>query len=270
LSLGRMPISRHGLFNNMRGVGNGLPALSSQPKLVLFTSKAPGRFFEFFSKPCEQPCQNGGQCVGRNTCRCLHGFTGSMCQHKMQRRRKPTIVEIIGPAAPFFRPMVQQRRRPHLIKLPFFNIGQASDDQDNNNIMRAGRPHLIKLPFLPTMASDDGDNNIMKGGRPHLIKLPFLPTVASDDGDNSDNEDDESKQRTMGHVDQSKLVNILRKFTMPFSTINKDFGGGNNIEEENEGKIITLPFKRYNIPKRSYNTMRYNPYLHRNHYNRFY
>ena len=182
-----------------------------------------------------------------------------MCQNKIQRRRKPTIVEIIGPAAPFFRPMVQHLRRPHLIKFPFFNIGQAGDDQDNNNIMRAGRPHLIKLPFLPTMASDDGDNNIMKGGRPHLIKLPFLPTVTSDDGDNSDNEDDESKQRTMGHVDQSKLVNILRKFTMPFST--------NNIEEE---KIITLPFKRYNIPKRSYTTMRYNPYLHRNHYNRFY
>ena len=173
-------------------------------------------------------------------CRCLHGFTGSMCQHKIQRRRKPTIVEIIGPAAPFFRPMVQQRRRPHLIKLPFFNIGQASDDHDNN---------------------------IMRAGRPHLIKLPFLPTVASDDGENSDNEDDESKQRTMGHVDQSKLVNILRKFTMPFSTMNKDFGGGNNIEEE---KIITLPFKRYNIPKRSYTSMRYNPYIHRNHYNRFY
>lgn len=123
---------------------------------------------------------------------------------------------------------------------------------------------------MPTVANDDGDNSI-RGGRPHLIKLPFLPTVVSDDRDGSDNEDDESKQRTMGHVDQSKLVNILRKFTMPFSTINKDFSvGGNSIDEENEGKIITLPFKRYNIPKRSYNTMAYNPYVHRNHYNRFY
>ena len=182
--------------------------------------------------------------MGHNTCRCLRSFTGSMCQHKMQRRRvnKPTIVEIIGPAAPFFRPLVATQRRPHLIKLPFIPIGQANDD---------------------------GDNNI-GGGHPHLIKLPFLPTVTNDEGDSSDaSDDDESKQRTMGHVDQSKLVNLLRKFTMPFSINKQDFGGGNHFEEESEGKLITLPFKRHNIPRRFNN--RYNPYSsQKNYYNRFY
>lgn len=162
----------------------------------------------------------------------MHGFTGSLCQHKMRRRNRPTIVEIIGPAGPFFNSLPMGPQRPHLVKLPFF-------------------PSLA-TSSVPMIANDDEVNN----GRPHLIKLPFMPTLASDDGDISG--------PTAGHVDQSKLVSILRKFTMPFN-LKQDFGGEENGSEES-GKLISLPFKRFNIPNgdNRYNT----PYSHnRNFYN---
>ncbi|XP_066918726.1 uncharacterized protein [Clytia hemisphaerica] len=172
LSIGRLPISRHGVFQTIKRA----------PKLLFF-AKAP-KFFELFAKPCEQRCQNGGECLGHNVCRCLHGFTGPQCQHKLQR---PTIVEIIGPSpAAFF----------------------------NNPLMM----------------------NMLGGGaparqQPHLVKLPFVPTEVS----REEERENESKQRTLGHVDQGKLVEILRKFTMPFM-------GGDEID-------ASMPFKRYNIPK---------------------
>jgi len=78
--------------------------------------------------------------------------------------------------------------------------------------------------------------NMLGGGaparqQPHLVKLPFVPTEVS----REEERENESKQRTLGHVDQGKLVDILRKFTMPFM-------GGDESD-------ASMPFKRYNIPR---------------------
>jgi len=32
---------------------------------------------------CNPPCQNGGTCVGNNTCACSSGYTGSICTVRM-------------------------------------------------------------------------------------------------------------------------------------------------------------------------------------------
>lgn len=54
------------------------------------------------------------------------------------------------------------------------------------------------------------------GEKSNKISLPF---VLSDVGD--DNDEDEEQQKTAGYVNQSKLVNILRRFSMPFDDLYK-------------------------------------------------
>ena len=106
--------------------------------------------------------------------------------------------------------------------------------------------------------------NMLGGGapvrqQPHLVKLPFVPTEVSSE----EERENESKQRTLGHVDQGKLVDILRKFTLPFM-------GGEDSDD-------SIPFKRYNIPRhQSYhhnqrrNKVYYNQPRYYNNYYRYY
>ena len=106
------------------------------------------------------------------------------------------------------------------------------------------------------------------------ITLPFVPTSDNSADEENENEDESTKQRTIGHVEQSKLVDILKKFAMPFSSSSL----GSVDDGERDEKIITMPFKRYNIPRHyisnPYHAPTYNRNYRRgynnNYYNRYF
>jgi len=158
------------------------------------------------------------------------------------------------------------RRVPKLLlftKPPkFFNLMSRSCDAPcenggrclGNNVCRCLHGYTgsqCQRRIRPTIVEIIGPSpmQFFKPRRPslHQISLPFAPTVSNED----EEEENDSNERTMGHVDQSKLVNILRKFSLPFREV---------AEEESAGgeNSISLPFKRYRIPKHYDNRLRYN------------
>ncbi|XP_057289792.1 uncharacterized protein DDB_G0284459-like isoform X2 [Hydractinia symbiolongicarpus] len=125
-----------------------------KPKIIIF-SKSPN-LFDLTEKPCNEPCQNGGECIGGNVCKCPPMFSGPKCDRAVHRSVMPgDIMDLMGPL-----PLEQE----------------ASPKKSN----------AISLPFVLTET-----NNI--------------------------NEDeDNTHQKTVGQVDQSKLVDILSQFGRPF------------------------------------------------------
>jgi hypothetical protein len=87
------------------------------------------------------------------------------------------------------------------------------------------------------------------------ITLPFVPASDNTADEAGDSDDESTKQRTIGHVEQSKLVDILKKFALPFS---RRLAGDD--ESERDERMITMPFKRYNIPRHYENINNNNPY----------
>lgn len=84
-------------------------------------------------------------------------------------------------------------------------------------MLQYARPTLVEIirARRPATTNLEGEEGFEGAEKSNKISLPFVLTGGKDDNE------DEEQQRTMGHVDQSKLVNILRRFTMPFDDLYK-------------------------------------------------
>ena len=104
----------------------------------------------------------------------------------------------------------------------------------------------------PTIVEIIGPSPIQlfrKNRNSRKISLPIAPIFESSASDAE--EDLDSRQKIVGHVDQSKIVNVLRN-TLPFKT----------FMEEGENNYEGLPFKRHNIPRRYDYQPEYHRYNH--------
>jgi len=160
LELGKTPISRD--QNRMM----------KKPKIIIF-SKSP-QLFDLTEKPCDGPCENGGQCMGGNVCKCPFRFSGPKCERALHRSAIPEdILDILGSDAEnkesdnsdrYSENEQEQDEAPkknNLISLPLMVSNVNEDRQDNeedektaglvdqNKLVNVLQQFAKSMPYLP-------------------------------------------------------------------------------------------------------------------------